>query len=102
MKKSVVITSLAVVGIATFGYLYMKRPKGTILINADGSGVIKLGNKSANFEKGNGAVIKTWNGWQLSGSASNRALSRFGKTYEEGAITEFDLGTSNIEIIFNK
>jgi hypothetical protein len=72
------------------------------LINPDGSGTLKLGNKSANFEKGNGAVIKTWNGWQLSGSASNRALSRFGKTYEEGEITESNLGTSNIEIIFNK
>ena len=102
MKKHIVITSAIVLTIGTLGYFYMKKPKGTIIINSDGSGTAKLGNKIANFEKDTGVVLKTWNGWELSAGASSMTLRHFGKTYEQGDITQYMGGSSNVEIIHNK
>jgi len=102
MKKGLIITSVIVVGIGTLGYFYTRRPKGTIIINSDGSGTAKLGNKQATFKKGMGVELNTWNGWSLSASSDRRTLRRYGQIYEDGQIGQYDGGSSNVEIIHNK
>lgn len=102
MKKDALVISLIGLGLGTLGYFYTRRPKGTVTINPDGSGTIKLGNKSADFEKGMGVVVKTWNGWELSGSATGILLRHYGKIYEQGGITQFYGGSTNVQVIFKK
>jgi hypothetical protein len=102
MKKGLIITSVIVVGIGTLGYFFTRRPKGTIIINSDGSGTAKLGNKTGTFEKGQGTMLTTWNGWSLSVSSDRRTLRRYGTTYEDGKIGQYDGGSSSVKIIHNK
>jgi hypothetical protein len=101
MKKKVLIAS-TVVGVGILAYLFIKRPKGTIYINPDGSGNVDFGNKPSSFEKGQCVEVSTWNGWRLNACADYRKISRFGTTYIEGGISEYDLGDSQLEIIHIK
>lgn len=102
MKKGLIITSVIVVGIGTLGYFYTRRPKGTIIINSDGSGTAKLGNRTSTFKKDTGVVLTTWNGWSLSASSDRRTLKRYGQIYEDGGISQYDGGSSSVKIIHNK
>jgi len=102
MGKGLIITSVIVVGIGALGYFYTRRPKGTIIINPDGSGTAKLGNRTGTFEKGQCVSLTTWNQWTLDACSDYMSLERFGTTYTEGGITEYFLGTSDVKIIHNK
>ena len=101
MKKALLITSVIAVPLLALGYFYMKKPKGKITINKDGSGIVQLGDKSVNFSKGEGTQIRTWNGWELSGSASNYSLKHNGKGYASGSIIDTTKGGDFVEIIHN-
>ena len=102
MNKKHLIIGGVVLGLGTLTMLFLKRPKGKIVINKDGSGTVTLGNNTASFTKDMGTVVKTWNGWELSGGASSFLLRHFGKTQQEGGITEYFGGNSDVEIIHNK
>jgi hypothetical protein len=102
MNKKYLIIGGVVLGVGVFAMAFLKRPKGKIVINKDGSGTVQLGNKTASFSKDTGVVVGTWNGWELSASATSMLLRHFGKTYHEGDITEYFGGTSDIEIVHNK
>ena len=100
MNKKYLIGGL-VLGLGTFTVLFVKRPKGKIIINPDGSGTAQLGSKTSNFSKDMGVVLKTWNGWELSASSTNMVLRHFGKAVEKGDIAPCYGGSSNVEIIHN-
>jgi len=102
MKKGYIIGIVSVLGVGILTYKYLKRPKAKIIINADGSGLAELGTKQATFEKGSGVLLTTWNGWSLSATSDRRTLKHYGKIYEDGEISQYDGGSSNVEIINNK
>ncbi len=52
-------------------YMYKRKPVGNIVVNADGTGTVQLGSKIAMFGVGESATVKSWNGWSLTGSATN-------------------------------
>lgn len=101
MNKKYLTIGGFILGLGAFSMVFLKRPKGKIIINKDGTGTVQLGNKTANFSKGEGVVVGTWNGWKLSASASSILLSHFGKTYEQGELTEYSKGSSNVEVVRN-
>ena len=102
MNKKYLIIGGVVLGLGAFAMAFLKRPKGTIIINPDGSGTAKLGNRTGAFEKGECVSLTTWNQWNLDACSDYMSLERFGTTYQEGGITEYFLGTSDVEIIHNK
>jgi hypothetical protein len=102
MNKKYLIIGGVVLGVGAFAMAFLKRPKGKIVINKDGSGTVTLGNNTASFSKDMGVNVGTWNGWELLASSSSLLLRHFGKVYEEGGITEYYGGSSDIEIIHNK
>jgi hypothetical protein len=101
MKKALIITGV-VGAVGTFFYLWQKRPKVVIDWNdKTGDGTVQIGNKRASVTKGQGVVVGTWNGYNVSLDAgTGRYLfRRYGKTIESSeGITPYDGGSSYVQI----
>jgi hypothetical protein len=101
MKKALIILgSLAIVG--TGVYLWLKQPVVVINYNdKTGEGNVKLGNKTASFKAGEGVVLGSWNGYEISvqGTTGKYLFRRYGKSVESSdGITPYDNGSSYITI----
>lgn len=97
-------TAKKVVGLALVGVViaaYLKRPQGKIVINKDGSGYAEIGTQKAYFKTGQGVVLKTWNFFELSASATEFTFRRFNTVFSSGGINQFTGGNSDIKIIHN-
>lgn len=99
MNNKILIGGIIAIPLVSIFVMYLKTPKAKILINKDGSGLAILGSKSANFPIGQGVVLRTWNGWQLSASSSNFSLKKMNKVYTSGTIGEYGNVNPYIEII---
>ena len=100
MKSNVKIAviTLSAVSLGVGLYLYNKQPKGKIIINADGGGSIFLGGKNQTFGPLETGVVKSWNNYILSASKDKMKLTQGKTTLEEGILTQYDYGSSRVEI----
>lgn len=80
--------------------LWNKQPKAELTINSDGSGIIKLGNKTATFSPITAVQLRKY-GWLFQASKNSFILKKGSKTIQEGGITPYTSGQQGSVFIVN-
>lgn len=94
----IAVITLSAVSLGVGLYLYNKQPNAKIVINPDGSGSVSLGNKTQTFGPLEETEVTSWNGYKLFGSKDKLRLSRFNNSIQESLMTQYNQGSSRIEI----